>query len=124
GLELQNAFREAVTVPAASSTFGFRGPIASGLGYSVRVRTQPTGNRCTVANGEGTISADVNNIVVTCTQTQSGTLGYAMVANSSSNNFSLYSRVSPSGGLNTIGTTAVGATPSAVAIAPNGVFAY
>jgi 6-phosphogluconolactonase (cycloisomerase 2 family) len=88
------------------------------------VRTQPTGNRCTVANGEGTIAADVNNIVVTCTPTQSGTLGYAMVANSSSNNFSLYSRVSPSGGLNTIGTTAVGATPSAVAIAPNGVFAY
>jgi hypothetical protein len=49
--------------------FQFPTPYASGAGYRITVRTQPSGpsQSCSVANSEGTIgSADVTNIAVTC----------------------------------------------------------
>jgi hypothetical protein len=49
--------------------FQFPTPYASGAGYNVTVRTQPTGpsQACTVSNGVGTIgSADVADITVNC----------------------------------------------------------
>src|SRR6202012_4256715 len=43
---------------------------ASCATYSVTVKTQPSGQSCTVANGTGTMgAADVTNIVVNCTTT-------------------------------------------------------
>ena len=49
--------------------FQFPTPYASGAGYRITVKTQPSGpsQSCSVANGEGTIgSADVSNVTVNC----------------------------------------------------------
>jgi 6-phosphogluconolactonase (cycloisomerase 2 family) len=52
----------------ANGTFTFTTAIANGSTYAVTVQTQPTGpaQTCTVTNGNGTISANVANVTVTC----------------------------------------------------------
>jgi 6-phosphogluconolactonase len=52
---------------AQSGSFSFP-PIASGGSYNVTVLTQPTApvQACTVANGSGTITSNVANVVVSC----------------------------------------------------------
>lgn len=47
----------------------------SGTVYSVEVREQPEGQNCTVANGSGTVSSDVSDIVVTCVDLPKEQLG-------------------------------------------------
>jgi 6-phosphogluconolactonase (cycloisomerase 2 family) len=50
-----------------SGKFTFATRVLSGTSYSVTVKTQPTPEGCTVANGAGTIAAaDVTNVMVTC----------------------------------------------------------
>ena len=45
----------------------FATPLLSGATYRVTVKTQPTGETCSVSNGSGTVGASiVNDIVVTC----------------------------------------------------------
>jgi uncharacterized repeat protein (TIGR03803 family) len=57
----------AVSVAAGETTQGLVSSLSSGTSYSVTVRTQPTGEMCTVAGANGTIqSASVANVVVTC----------------------------------------------------------
>jgi uncharacterized repeat protein (TIGR03803 family) len=57
----------AVSVAAGETTQGLASSLPSGTSYSVTIQTQPTGETCTVAGGIGTIqSADVANVVVTC----------------------------------------------------------
>lgn len=52
----------------ANGTVTFPTAIASGSRYAVTVLTQPTGQTCSVSNGNGTIaSANITNITVTCT---------------------------------------------------------
>jgi hypothetical protein len=51
---------------SANGTFTFSGSVASGTAYSVRVLTQPTGQNCTVTNGNGTATANVTNVEVVC----------------------------------------------------------
>jgi hypothetical protein len=49
--------------------FQFPTPYASGAGYRITVKTQPSGpsQSCSVANGQGTIgSADITNVTVSC----------------------------------------------------------
>ncbi len=42
--------------------------LATGSAYNVTVKTNPTGQSCTVANGSGTVgSANITNVAVTCT---------------------------------------------------------
>ncbi|MGA7218475.1 MAG: hypothetical protein WBX38_09180 [Candidatus Sulfotelmatobacter sp.] len=53
--------------------FSFSTPMASGSTYAVTVVTPPTGEACTVANGTGTITANVNNVSVTCAATTTPT---------------------------------------------------
>lgn len=67
GLVLQNNGKDNLTLNA-SGTFTFATPIAIGSAYSVTVLTQPTSPSqiCTVANGSGTATGNVGNIVVTC----------------------------------------------------------
>lgn len=55
-----------VTVDA-NGTFTFTMPVGAGSTYAVAVKTQPADRECTVASGAGTVSADVTNVVVTCT---------------------------------------------------------
>ena len=47
----------------SDGSFSFR--VASSAKYNVRVKTQPNG-KCTVSNGSGTVSADVDNVSVGC----------------------------------------------------------
>ena len=52
----------------ANGAFAFASKLASGSAYAVTVKTNPSGQTCSVANGSGTIgSADVTNVAVSCT---------------------------------------------------------
>jgi hypothetical protein len=54
----------------ANGSFTFATKLATGAAYAVTVKTQPTGQTCTVSNGTGTIaSANVTSVTVTCTTT-------------------------------------------------------
>ena len=53
---------------SANGPFTFATALASGAAYSVTVKTNPSGQTCTVASGSGTIaSANVTNVAVSCT---------------------------------------------------------
>ena len=52
----------------ANGPFNFATKLASGAAYAVTVKTNPSGQSCSVANGSGTIgAADVTNVAVSCT---------------------------------------------------------
>ncbi len=59
---LQNNYGSDQTLTSDGS-FSFR--VASSAKYNVRVKTQPNG-KCTVSNGSGTVTADVDNVSVGC----------------------------------------------------------
>src|SRR2546426_6249673 len=65
GLVLQNNGGNNLPVPA-DGAFAFSTGVASGGLYSVTVLTQPSGQGCSVANGAGTVSANVTNVAVAC----------------------------------------------------------
>ncbi|HEY6619184.1 MAG TPA: hypothetical protein VIY68_06555 [Steroidobacteraceae bacterium] len=72
GLVLQDNAGNDLAVAAASSTFTFSTPIASGASYQVTVKTQPTAptQTCAVTAATGTVvSSNITNVVVTCTTT-------------------------------------------------------
>jgi hypothetical protein len=50
-----------------NGAFTFGTPVVSGGAYAVSVKTQPANQSCTVANGAGTVTANVSNVAVTCT---------------------------------------------------------
>jgi len=53
---------------SANGSFTFATKLASGAAYAATVRTQPSGQTCTVGSGSGTVgSANVTNVAVTCT---------------------------------------------------------
>ena len=53
---------------AASGPFTFATKVATGAAYSVTVKTNPSGQTCTVASGSGTMgSANVTSVAVSCT---------------------------------------------------------
>jgi hypothetical protein len=57
------------TIPIAkgSTTFTVPGAIAVGDAYGLSVFTQPTGQKCSIANGSGVMGdANRNNVVVSC----------------------------------------------------------
>ena len=52
---------------SANGSFAFATKLASGAAYNVSVKTNPSGQTCSVANGSGTIgSSDITNVAVTC----------------------------------------------------------
>ncbi|HEY2532524.1 MAG TPA: kelch repeat-containing protein [Xanthobacteraceae bacterium] len=66
GLVLQNNGADNLAI-AASGTFNFNTPVASGSAYSVTIASQPLGGTCTVGNGSGTVVAsNVSDVTVTC----------------------------------------------------------
>jgi hypothetical protein len=76
GLVLASGSNNTVAVAANATSFTLPAPIAAGGNYAVTVATQPSGQTCTVANGSGTIaSANVANVVVTCSQSAFGISG-------------------------------------------------
>ena len=61
---------------SANGAFNFATKLASGAAYSVTVKTNPSGQSCSVANGSGTIgSADVSNVAVSCANTPTYAVG-------------------------------------------------
>ncbi|MGH3264201.1 MAG: DUF3443 family protein, partial [Trebonia sp.] len=63
--------------PAASATsFTFPTAVATGTAYNVVVKTQPTGETCSVANAGGTVaSSNVTNVTVSCSALVTFTIG-------------------------------------------------
>src|SRR5262249_59187248 len=54
----------------ANGSFTFATALAPGAAYNVTVKTNPTGQSCSVSNGTGTIaSANVTSVAVACTTT-------------------------------------------------------
>ncbi len=67
GLTLSNGF-ESISVAKDATSFAFPTLVDDTKTYNVTVITQPTGLRCSVANGSGTAASntDVSNVIVTC----------------------------------------------------------
>jgi hypothetical protein len=66
-LVLQNNGGNAVTV-SGNTAFTFSTALNGGSSYNVTVSTQPTGQTCTVANGQGqNLAANVTNVAISCT---------------------------------------------------------
>ena len=60
----------------ANGSFAFATKLAGGAAYNVTVKTNPSGQTCSVANGSGTIgSADVTNVAVSCTSNPTYAVG-------------------------------------------------
>jgi hypothetical protein len=77
-LQLNGTDDLAITLNAAAT---FSTPVAAGASDAVTVKTQPSGQTCTVANGSGTVgSANVTNVAVTCSNTVA-TGKYTVTAN-------------------------------------------
>lgn len=65
-LVLQNNAVDDLTI-SENGSFTFATALASGSTYAVTVKTQPSGQTCTIANPSGTISgANIENVAVTC----------------------------------------------------------
>ncbi len=64
-LILQNSGADDLTVNASGS-FVFVTRLDSGVAYAVTVKTQPSGQRCTVTQGTGTARANVSDVQVRC----------------------------------------------------------
>ena len=76
GLVLQNNAGDDKSI-TTSGSFTFTTGIANGGTYSVTVKTQPTGQTCTVASGSGTVAAaNVTNVAVTCAASGGGTYDF------------------------------------------------
>ena len=61
---------------SANGAYSFATKLASGAAYNVTVKTNPSGQTCSVANGAGTInSADVTNVAVTCAPSPTYSVG-------------------------------------------------
>src|SRR5262249_49547034 len=60
----------------ANGLFTFATKLPNGSAYSVTVKSNPSGQTCTVSNGSGTVSAsNVTNVAVTCVTTPSYSVG-------------------------------------------------
>ena len=60
----------------ANGTFTFATSLVSGASYSVTVKTNPSGQSCTVSSGSGTVgSANVTSVAVSCSNAASFTIG-------------------------------------------------
>jgi hypothetical protein len=74
GLVLANG-TDSIAVAANATSFSLGAVLKTGASYAVSVLTQPANGVCSIANGSGiTSSADIGNVVVTCS-TQAFALG-------------------------------------------------
>ena len=76
GLVLQNNGADNLAVPLTGA-FTFGTELANGTAYAVTIGTQPTSpvQNCVVSNGSGTIgTANVTNVAVACTTTETHTI--------------------------------------------------
>jgi len=65
-LVLQNNASDDLTI-TQDGLFTFSTALADGSNYNVTVKTEPSGQNCTLSNGSGTInSANVTNVFINC----------------------------------------------------------
>jgi hypothetical protein len=103
----------------ANGSFTFSKTLAKNASYVVTVRSQPTGQNCTVSSGSGTATADVSSVSVQCIVFSTAQVGASgantygvSVATDASGNF--YVTGDTSGVLDTSLSTAMGNTDSFV----------
>jgi len=121
GLVLQNNGGNDRAI-SANGAFTFSAELANGAAYSVTVRTQPSGQSCTVTNGAGTVSVNVTNVAVNCATsaytvggTVSGVTGTGLVLQNNGGN----DRAIAADGAFTFSVAlAVGASYSVTVLAP------
>jgi hypothetical protein len=65
GMVLQDNGGNDLTV-TSDGAFTFSEPVNSGAAYDVMVKTQPTGETCTVTGGMGTASSNVTGVSISC----------------------------------------------------------
>ncbi len=123
GLVLQDNHGDDLPV-ASNGSFVFATAIGSTATYIVTVKTQPTApaQGCTVSNGSGTAAgANITSITVTCINMGQ----FAYTANNQGNSISQWKIDPASGSLTPAGgNIAIGASPDAVSLAPNGKWAF
>jgi hypothetical protein len=103
---------------AANGAFTFSAALAPGAAYSVTVKTSPTGQTCTVANGTGTVgSANVTNVAVTCKANPTYTVGGTASGLASGSTVVLQNN-----GGNDLSVTANGAFTFSAALAPGAAY--
>jgi hypothetical protein len=69
-LELYNNGGDDLTITAGSTNFTFAPAYGSLAAYNVTVKTQPTGQTCTVSSGSGTITnANITGVSINCVTT-------------------------------------------------------
>lgn len=118
---LQNAGKDDLTVNT-NGNFVFVTRLDNGIAYAVTVKTQPSGQRCTVTEGTGTATANVSNVQVRCenlaaaTYTVGGSVsglagGALVLQNNGRDDLS----VSSNGGF-TFGTALAGGTAYAITV--------
>jgi len=66
GLVLEATGQPDLAVAVGQTAFAFANALPAGTAYHVGVKTPPAGQRCTVANGDGTATADVTDVAVDC----------------------------------------------------------
>jgi Galactose oxidase, central domain len=70
GLVLEDNGGDDLTVTGTGTVpFTFKTSIASGGAYAVTIKTQPSGQVCSVSNGSGTATANITNVQVNCAAT-------------------------------------------------------
>jgi 6-phosphogluconolactonase (cycloisomerase 2 family) len=106
---------------SVNGNFSFASTIAYGNPYNVTVTTQPSGYSCSVTNGSGIVSANVNNVVVSCVKLPP--VCFAYVAQTTGN-VAAYKIDAATGSLSNIGISIAGNTPIAIVADPMGKFVY
>jgi len=107
---------------SSNGIFKFLNSAAADTSYAVTVSMQPTGQVCTVKNGDGNVYGDINSIEVNCTSNPSR---FAYAIGAASGQVQQYS-ISPSGSLSPLSTPYI-SVPTPVefmTIARSGKYAY
>ena len=120
-LVLQNNDKDDLSL-TADGGFIFSEALAKDASYAVTIKTQPAGQRCTVSQGSGTLTANVTDVAVACVTPVASA---AYVTNNTDGTVSTFSADATTGALTGTGSAiAAGALPQAIAVEPTGRFAY
>ena len=107
---------------SANGTFTFSTPLAQGTAYNVTVKTNPSGQVCSVTNPSGTVaSANVTNVSVTCV-TQVGNGFSVQYVSTDANNIEYFSFTSANDGYGTQTLRVLLPTHPAAGVAHNFLF--
>ena len=86
---------------SANGAFTFATKLATGTAYNVTVKTNPSGQSCSVSGGSGTVgTANVTSVAVSCT-TSNGTSLQIQYSGTDANGVASYNFTSPDDGYGT-----------------------